>query len=397
MTRKIALGFGLTILIILVMMVLSYQRTREMVSASGLVIHSNEVLREIKATTEDITEAEAAMRGLLLTDDKSYLEPLQNGATDAPMRLERLRHLTLDNPSQEDRLSALDVAAAEKLDWVADVVRVYERGRREDALAMVRTDAGRLKMDRVRTAAAELENEEKRLLQIRTDAAEVNTRRATTLLRVLAGTTLTILCLAFYFVRTEMHELGRVQRDLADSEEKVKQALQREQELSRVDPLTNVANRRAFYEALDLESRRARRHGRSVALVYVDVDNFKAINDSVGHAAGDALLTTVARVMQTNLRAGSCVGRLGGDEFAILIPEASANQIGRFLDRLRGLLLDEMELHQWPVTFSMGAAVFPKPSGSVEEMIHAADQEMYAVKNRSKNDVSVTTVETAEV
>lgn len=395
MTRRITLGFGLATCIIVVMMVLSYQRTHEMASASKWVVHSNEVLVEVEATIADITEAEAAVRGLLLTDDKTYLESWQSGKKDAPLRLGRLSRLIMDNPDQQARLSVFASAAKDKLDWVAQMVDVNRSGRQQQAIAMMKSGIGRLKMARLRQTAADLEKEEKRLLQIRTEATEVKTRHATNYLRILAATVLIVLCLAFYLVRTEMSERARVQLDFAHSQEKLKQALQREQELSRVDLLTNVANRRAFYEALEVESRRAKRSGKPLSLVYLDLDNFKAINDSLGHAVGDVLLARVASIIRANIRAGSCVARLGGDEFAIMIPEASASETKRFLQRLRGLLLEQMQANQWPVTFSIGAAVFQEAFNSVEEMVHAADQEMYAVKNRCKNDISVATVEAA--
>ena len=393
MTRRITLGFCLATCIIVAMMALSYQRAHEMVLASKWVVHSNEVLVEVGATLTDITEAEAAVEGLLLTDDKAYLESWQSGEKDAPLRLDRLSRLIVDNPDQQARLCIFASAAEDKLDWVTQMVKVYRSGRRQQAIAMMTGGVGRLKMDRLRQTAEDLEKEEKRLLQIRTEATEVKTRHATNYLRILAATVLIVLCLAFYLVRTEMSARACVQLDLTHSQEKLKQALQREQELSRVDLLTNVANRRAFYEVLEVESKRAKRYGRPLSVAYLDLDNFKAINDSLGHAVGDVLLAKVAGIMRANLRAGSCVARLGGDEFAIMIPEASAGETKCFLQRLRRLLLEQMQANQWPVTFSIGAAVFQESCDSVDEMVHAADQEMYAVKNRCKNEVSVTTVE----
>src|SRR3954469_20710038 len=100
---------------------------------------------------------------------------------------------------------------------------------------------------------------------------------------------------------------------------------ERERDLSRTDALTGLLNRRAFVEALDHESARNRRFPRPLTLAYIDVDNFKGINDTRGHAAGDALLVAIAQAMGSSVRDVDSVGRLGGDEFAILMPETDSD------------------------------------------------------------------------
>jgi len=394
LSKKITLGFALAVFIILVAALLSYQRMREQAAARQWVLQSNEVLAELGGAVSDVTEAETGVRGFLLTGDDAYLESWHAGVQDAPEHLRRLYELTADNPGQQARVADLDRASQEKLAWVAQTVDTYRNQGPPAAKAAVMSGKGRAQMDRVRQIASEMAKQEKQLLQERTERTELKTRHVTTYLRVLAAMVVIILGLAFYQIRTEMRELGRVQSELAESQNKLEEALSREQELSRSDPLTQVANRRAFSEALEIESRRASRYGRPVSIAYIDLDNFKNFNDSLGHVAGDALLVTVGQTMQRHVRAGSCVARVGGDEFALMIPDVGAMEVELTLRRIRRLLLDEMKSNGWPVTFSIGAVVFSQSAGSGEEMIHRADQEMYAVKNRSKDDVSVVTVET---
>jgi diguanylate cyclase (GGDEF)-like protein len=165
--------------------------------------------------------------------------------------------------------------------------------------------------------------------------------------------------------------------------------LQGEELLARTDALTRIANRRAFFEAATLELERARRTGRPIALAYVDCDDFKTVNDRLGHTQGDALLVTAAQTLRGATRAIDAVARLGGDEFALLLPETSAPEAERLLVRLRGALLAAMAWHGWSVGFSVGAAVFVSAPHSVDDMMARADELMYAAKRQAKGTIRI--------
>ena len=153
--------------------------------------------------------------------------------------------------------------------------------------------------------------------------------------------------------------------------------LDHERSLARTDPLTGAANARAFREAAEVEMARARRTGRPLTLVYLDLDNFKRVNDGQGHAAGDALLKTFAEAARGRLRATDVLARIGGDEFAILLPDAGLEDARKPLEALRTALPE--------VPFSAGASTFVQAPGSVDEMLRKADALMYSVKSGGKN------------
>lgn len=166
-------------------------------------------------------------------------------------------------------------------------------------------------------------------------------------------------------------------------------AQERQQQLARTDALTQLPNRKAFLEAADREIARARRAGGPLAIAYLDCDNFKQVNDTEGHAAGDALLVALAEVAAASVRPTDVVARLGGDEFACLLPAAPAPQARQFVLLLQQRLNDEMRRRDWPVTFSIGLAVFQAIPSSVDELIGAADELMYEVKAGAKNSLLV--------
>jgi diguanylate cyclase (GGDEF)-like protein len=163
--------------------------------------------------------------------------------------------------------------------------------------------------------------------------------------------------------------------------------LESEELLARTDALTQIANRRAFFETAALEIERTRRTGRPLTLAYVDVDDFKDVNDALGHAEGDALLVEVARTVRATTRAIDAVARLGGDEFGLLLPETDVLEAGALLARLRRTLLDAMAKQGWKVGFSIGAATFLAPPSSIDEMMARADALMYAAKREDKGSI----------
>ncbi|MBZ5558369.1 MAG: GGDEF domain-containing protein [Acidobacteriia bacterium] len=164
-------------------------------------------------------------------------------------------------------------------------------------------------------------------------------------------------------------------------------ALMRERALSRIDPLTSLLNSRAFYE----EGRRSlalcRRAGRPVTAAYIDLDNFKSVNDTLGHEAGDRLLRIVADHLRTSVRPSDLSARLGGDEFALLLPEVGPQDAAVTLERLRLTLTNAADASPGTVTVSIGGVTFIAVPGDMEEMIQQADSRMYEAKAAGKNRV----------
>jgi diguanylate cyclase (GGDEF)-like protein len=166
----------------------------------------------------------------------------------------------------------------------------------------------------------------------------------------------------------------------------IKILLENEQTFARIDFLTGVTNRRAFYELAETEINRAARFNRPFTIAYIDVDNFKKVNDTCGHIQGDNLLQLVARTIKDNTRSIDIISRLGGDEFAVLFPETNENNAKTAISKVQKALLVIVQNNNWPATFSIGAVTCYK-SCSLDELIKEADDLMYTVKQSGKNRI----------
>jgi diguanylate cyclase (GGDEF)-like protein len=159
------------------------------------------------------------------------------------------------------------------------------------------------------------------------------------------------------------------------------------------DPLTNLYNQRMFWELLDYELDRCHRHDYQVALLMIDLDNFKAINDGYGHAMGDKLLRQLALAMQEVLRTGDILARYGGDEFVVVLPETTLEQTSEICDRLLHCLqsfgLDTEKGGVVRVTGSIGAGIFPDHADNRKDLFMFVDNLMYRAKTQGKNRISL--------
>ncbi|MGH9175963.1 MAG: GGDEF domain-containing protein, partial [Vicinamibacterales bacterium] len=158
-----------------------------------------------------------------------------------------------------------------------------------------------------------------------------------------------------------------------------------ESTLARTDFLTGVLNARAFTELARAELARSRRYAHPLTVAYIDLDNFKRVNDEHGHSQGDHVLRAVATSLHANLRDSDIVARMGGDEFALLLPETAA--VEPVMTKLQESLRLTMQQNLWPVTFSIGVVTFDLAPATVDELIGAADKLMYLAKAGGKDAV----------
>jgi diguanylate cyclase (GGDEF)-like protein len=163
--------------------------------------------------------------------------------------------------------------------------------------------------------------------------------------------------------------------------------------LSVTDQLTGLSNRRHLDEELIRETQRHERHRRTFAILLLDIDHFKALNDTHGHPAGDAVLRQFAKILKDNTRSGDCVARFGGEEFLVILPETPAAGALHLAEKIRATT----EQHKFvlggdaaevSVTVSMGLARFPEHGKTPETLIMVADEALYRSKQGGRNRIT---------
>ncbi len=184
--------------------------------------------------------------------------------------------------------------------------------------------------------------------------------------------------------------LMRVQRQLREKNQELESAKVELERLSITDDLTGLHNRRHFDHAIDAEVRRSRRYGHALSVLMIDIDHFKDVNDTWGHAAGDEVLRNMARVFEENLRETDTIARYGGEEFIALLPETNAELARQIADRLR----EEVAGLETPgpeetlrVTVSVGVTTAQGPDFTAADLIDTADGALYKAKHAGRNRI----------
>ena len=170
-------------------------------------------------------------------------------------------------------------------------------------------------------------------------------------------------------------------------------SLEYETAIARTDFVTGAFNSRYLHERLQIEIDRSSRYAHPCTLAYLDIDNFKNVNDRFGHRVGDQALRAVVDSLKQTLRKTDIVARAGGDEFVILLPETDQSAAQTVIAKAFKHLSDEMKDQGWPITISAGTITFSRGARSVDAVLELADGIMYEVKAEGKNNVVYVVVE----
>lgn len=165
-------------------------------------------------------------------------------------------------------------------------------------------------------------------------------------------------------------------------------------EMAAQDPLTGKMNRRQFYISADIEIERAQRHARPLSVMMLDIDHFKSINDTYGHAAGDEAIQLVANTIQSELRSTDILARVGGEEFAVLLPESYKEESEATAERIRKTVeKTELKHNDKTITFttSIGVSEWKPIEKNIKQAIERADNALYEAKRNGRNRVEVET------
>ena len=376
------------------------------------VNHTHKVLEESLLLISSLKDAETGQRGFLLTGIPLYLQPYYTGRATATKHLGRLFALTLDNPDQQERLQSINDQMKFKFEELAETIELTQiDGNSQRAVEMVRNNEGKEYMDELRRILSEFTNAESLLLEQRKGDFKASKARIATLIVV---ELVFFISLAFFTVlflqknlfqplnlllaSTRKSEDGKeieigdiLQRDemgylLSSFFEMNKRIVKNAEELNFKadhDKLTGLKNRSTMLGEIKRTIKHSQQFKTKSAILFIDLNDFKLLNDSLGHDAGDQLLIETATRLNKCVRSDDSVFRVGGDEFVVLIKDL------RSLEEIKQVATKILRITKFPVmiqeqetkiNFSVGVAVMPDDADDPDVLVKYSDIAMYAAK-----------------
>lgn len=335
----------------------------------------NQVVPALNALLVDVLSAETGQRGYLLTGRTSYLASYQEALGDYRQELSALLASPHLISSDRKRLKRIQALLELKFEELAVTIRLHQQGEFVAARNVVLTDQGQAYRQELQDLLQQMTREQ--VGERDALARELSREARRTRELIVVGVTLLLLFagLALWQLKKVLGENARLVNEL-------------DREATHC-PLTGLYNRRYFEERLRHEVTAAQRHGDSVALLFLDLDRFKQVNDLLGHEAGDRLLQALSTKLKDTVRASDLVFRLAGDEFAVLAMERAneAPQLEALAQRLIDAVRSTAQQPPWNaanVGVSIGIAAYPRNALSAQALLEAADQAMYDAKSAGK-------------
>lgn len=343
---------------------------RVIVKDGGLEDRAFAVLRTTSRVLGDLQDAETGQRGYLLAGSLAYLQPYYRGTRDVDEAMRELHDVVANDPASVPIVNRIDTLRREKLAELARTLALSRGGDWREAVALVQTDEGKRKMDVLRIEFNRLSL----LWQTRRNAAAKDARE-----RVMFGAG--ALAVVALFVGGLLAYALVVQRRAFANIRAYSEAKDRE---AGCDPLTGLPNRRRLLTAIDGLSASAESVPQKVALLYLDVDGFKSVNDVLGHSAGDVFLRRLAKWLSAVMRRDDLLARVGGDEFvALLVDYGDDDDLRRLAHRLIEQVREVAQAEyagRFQIGLSIGIATYPDRVQEIRDLIDVADAAMYAAK-----------------
>lgn len=382
--RRSATTLVLALCIIAAMSIFFVHEVAELRDAMGQLRQNDTARIQVRNLMMHLLNAETGQRGYLLTGDPAYLEPYlvgRNGVRDSLAQAEQSGYR---DPAFVASVRKLAHIADSKLDEMERTVQLKKRGDHAAAVDIVREGFGRQKMLEARRLIGE---EVERLRQARDAVMDGFNQRLLRAAVILVLMLSTVVAMALHAWRS-LSAAARSNTELAG-----RLALEASH-----DVLTGLPNRRFFERWASRLLARSQRNGKPFTLLSIDLDRFKQVNDTHGHAVGDEVLKEVAIRFQAALRGGEFLARLGGDEFVVLVDgECTRHDLAAIGARLIACVQPALhpKMADGAVGASIGVASFPRNGADLEGLMQAADDALYASKHGGRGRLSFAHIELA--
>lgn len=376
--RRYLFGFLAATAIMLLVGFSIVAATRQFRSAAMRVESSQQRIALIAQVRADLYGAIATQRSYLLTGDPTLLHEYRATRPRLRTDLARLAALARGEPRRTADGELLERLVQARFTSADTSIIAFQRGGMAAAQAQLRTNRGRLIRQRIDSLAHAMETRERAEMRRHASAA---TRAANVLLVLgVLGIPLS-LALAWWIFALLSREV--------DERERLQESL-RQQSIR--DPLTGLYNRRYLEESLPRELARCERTGRPLAVMMLDLDHFKSLNDFHGHEAGDQFLLGFARLLQSLCRREDIACRYGGEEFTLILPEmdreTALSRAHRIREETARLTVRHGGQDLGPATISIGIVMFPEHGGDGSPL-EAADAALYRAKHAGRNRVEI--------
>lgn len=353
-----------------------YQASTKLVENARWVAHNHDVLTQLEATATALTEAEAELRGFLMTDQESYLVPYSAGLNKTRSRLQTTRNLTAGNARQQACIDRLEALILHRLDLLDALLKIGHAQGFGSARRILAFDQAPEYMEEIRQGIRQMQHGEQETLATHFAQQESSSRRLQWMVVLSCAAALFLLFVS----------LAVVLKDLS----MVEAAFRKARYHVAHDTLTGLASRQSLLVQLEHAMANAVHTGQPLSVCICDIDQFKSINDTHGHAAGDEILASFGKLVHEGIRKGDTAGRLGGDEFCILLPNTGGDSAGPLMERLREQW-ERLEYHSFDgrafsVTASFGV-VQHNGEKSAKELLHTADMALYCAKGEGRNRI----------
>jgi diguanylate cyclase (GGDEF)-like protein len=347
---------------------------KEQRDTDTLVRRSQEIVSHVTQLQQLTLDAESTGRAYLLIAEPQLLHHYRNMLPLIDREIATIAGLLADDTSELAGVDAIRRGLDTRYSFLTELAKLRATQGLQAVATLASRGTGREEMAYVGSVLTELKNGQNAQLR------EYLTQRERLMVQlwmltvafVIAGLALAL----WVYYQTRQANANRESHD------------RQKEYMARHDPLTGLANRRHLQEQLDTQIRDARRRSAIVALMYLDLDGFKKVNDTFGHDSGDELLVDVARRLRRALREDDVVARLGGDEFVVSLPHLhSAGDIGFVASKLIDVLHAPyaLEAGEARISASIGVAMFPRDGETPKALLVAADRALYSAKTAGKN------------
>ncbi|HWM40869.1 MAG TPA: EAL domain-containing protein [Burkholderiales bacterium] len=371
-SRRAIIGFGLGFAILAVNALIAYQAIVSLREATRSVEDGLQVVDLLRSVSSAVADSEAWQRGYIISEKKEYLEDSTEVLRVADRMLNDIRALIGNDAAEREKIGSLQSTIAARTAEFEHTLALLTNGDRRGALKAISTEGSRRNLEGTYELFTQLSAKQNALFTQRTRQLQENSHFSLATQYIATFFGLVFLGLIYYLVYREI----TVRRQ---TEEKLRI-------VATHDPLTALPNRTLLHERLSHALAKAQRHNRQLAVLLVDLDRFKHVNDTLGHEAGDALLQVAARRFYDCLRETDTMARQGGDEFVVLMDELLDREpitrvSQRILDAMvQPFVIDGHEIH---ISASVGISVYPDDGRT---LLRNADIALYRAKEKGRNN-----------